>query len=146
MAKVRAVVEGDVELRRELERILAGVELLNEGAGVEAARLVAERAYDQAPKQSGKLADTVRTFATKRQAGIRIGFARIPYAGPIIGGHGSPGSPRAQGGYIRPNPFPYDALDSRYSAVIDAYERFIEKAIAGEPIRNPQKYKRHETS
>lgn len=147
MVKPKVVIEGDAELRAHLMSILDGVENMNEGAGAEAARLVAERAERQAPALSGVLRDTIRTFAQKRNAGIRVGFARVPYAGPVVGGHGSASFPRAQGGFMRPNPFPYDALDQRYSAVIEVYERFIDQALDDPAsIRNPQKYKRHETN
>lgn len=146
MATTKVVIEGDRELAKALAEILDGVQNLGEGPGTEAAKLVAQRAEARAPVQSGALRDTIRTFARKSNAGIRIGFARTPYAGPIVGGHGGPGAPRAQGGYVLPNPFPFDALDSRYSAVIATYERHIEKLLAGKPVRSPEKYKRHETA
>jgi hypothetical protein len=145
VARQRVVIEGDEEVRRQLEALVAGVENLNVTAGTEAARIVAERAYERAPHQSGALRDDIRTFAQKRNAGFRVGRARIPYAGPVVGGHGSAATPRAQGGWIRPNPFPFDALDARYSAVIETYERFIQKLVDGEPVRNPQKYRNHDT-
>ena len=143
MARRRVVIEGDEELRELLESIVDGVEDLRD-VGTSAAKLIADRAYAQAPEQSGGLKADIRTYASKQNAGVRVGRKRIPYAGPIVGGHGSPRAPRAQGGYVLPNPFIYDAGDERAEAVFDAYHEFTEDLVAGRRPKSANKYRLHE--
>lgn len=143
MARQRVVIEGDDELRELLTGIVAGVEDLREvGAG--AAKLIADRAYQQAPEDSGTLRADIRTFATKRNAGVRVGRKRLPYVGPVVGGHGAPGATRPQGGYVLPNPFIFDAADQRARAVIENYESFVDDLTAGRRPKAAARYRLHE--
>lgn len=143
----RVVLEGDKELAALLTQMVAGLETLNEPAGHEAAALVAEAAEARAPVRTGRLRTDLRTYANKRNAGIRVGRKSVPYAGPVVGGYGSPGLPRRQGGYNSPpNPFIFSAADDRARAVVDTYERFV-NALIDHPDRMPtaRKYKRTES-
>ena len=144
MARARVVIEGDDRIRREMEKIVDGVEDLREVGGG-AARFIAERAYTQVPVASGALKNDIRTFASKRNAGVRVGRKRLPYAGPVIGGHGAPGATRPQGGYMAPpNPFLFDAADERVGEVVATYERFIEALVDGRKPKSEHKYRLHE--
>lgn len=142
MARQRIVLEGDEQLKELLEDILLGLDDFRE-AGTGAAALVAQRAYDQAPRRSGTLAEDIRTFATKRNAGMRVGRKRIPYAGPIVGGHGSRSATRLQGGYVLPNPFPFDALDDRRAAIEGTYHAFIDDLTNGRLPKAEHRYRLH---
>ncbi len=142
MARQRVVIEGDNKLRRQLADIVDGLDDLRE-AGTGAAALIAERAERQVPIRSGTLKGDIRTFATKTNAGVRVGRKRLPYAGPVIGGHGAPGATRPQGGWVLPNPFIFDAADDRAEAVVDAYETFVDDLIAGRRPRAERRYRLH---
>lgn len=126
-----------------MSSIVDGVEDLRD-VGTSAAKLIADRAYQQAPEQSGGLKADIRTFASKKNAGVRVGRKRLPYAGPIVGGHGSAEAPRAQGGYVTPNPFIFDAGDDRAQAVFDAYHEFTDALVAGKRPKSATKYRLHE--
>lgn len=143
MARQRVVIEGDDLLRKQLEEIVEGLDDLTE-VGTGAAALIAERAAAQAPEQSGTLRADIRTFAGKRNAGVRVGRKRVPYAGPIVGGHGGPGATRPQGGFVRPDPFIFDASDDRARAVIDNYETFVDDLAAGRRPKAARRYRLHE--
>lgn len=143
MARQRVVIEGDKALQKELEKIVGGLDDLRE-VGTGAAALIAQRAEQQAPVASGSLRDDIRTFAAKRNAGIRVGRKSKPHVGPVIGGHGSPNATRPQGGWIRPNPFPFDAADERRSAVIATYEDFVDDLVAGKRPQAANRYRFHE--
>ena len=71
--------------------------------------------------RSSRVQRTGRVTASKGVARVLFGTPATPWAGPSHFGHGSPGSPRPQGGWILPNPFLYDALDQRREQVIDLY-------------------------
>ena len=143
MARQRVVIDGDDEFRELLSKLVDGVEDLR-SVGHSAGALIAERAARQAPHASGALAADIRVFAGKKNAGIRVGRKRLPYVGPIIGGHGSPGNPRLQGGYVLPNPFIFDAADERAAAVIKNYEDFVDDLAAGKRPKAAKRYKNTE--
>ena len=138
----KVVIEGDDEFRRIFEALLEGVSDLKEvGAG--AANMIAERAANQAPVVSGALQADIRTFSTVKNAGIRVGRSRIPYAGPVVGGHGAPGATRLWGGFMRPNPFIWDAADIRAQAVVDNYFFFIDELTSGRRPKAAKRYRLH---
>ncbi len=140
MARRRVVIEGDDDLRELLEGIVDGLDDLRP-VGHSAAKLIADRAYQQAPIREGALRADIRTFASRRNAGVRVGRKRLPYAGPVVGGHGAPGATRPQGGYVLPNPFIYDAADARASAVVRNYEEFVDDLLAGRRPNAAEKYR-----
>jgi len=142
VARQRVVIEGDELLRKQLAKMVEGLDDLRE-VGTGAAALIAERAASQAPVATGTLKDDIRTFATKANAGIRVGRKRLPYVGPAVGGHGSPGATRPQGGYMLPQPFIYDAASQEAAAVIRNYEDFIEDLVAGKRPKAESRYRRH---
>ena len=142
----RVVIQGDERLIRRLTELTQGLDDLRV-AGQGAGALVAELAASQAPVDTGALRDDIRTFATKTNAGVRVGRKRLPYAGPIVGGHGAPGATRAQGGYIAPpRPFIYDAFSDKAKAIEATYDEFIEDLMAGRRPKSSGKYRIHEES
>lgn len=79
--------------------------------------------------RSSRVQRTGKVAASRGVARVRFGSPATPWAGPSHFGHGTPGAPRPQGGYMLPNPFLYDALDQRREQVIDLYYRRTVGAI-----------------
>ena len=82
-----------------------------------AAELVASAARPLAPVRSGVLMDSIRTDRRAAGASVLAGRSRIPYAGVIH--FGWPGH------NIEPQPFLYEALDSRREEVAEQYEKAV---------------------
>lgn len=82
MVKSRVQVEGASRLRRTLRR--AGSDLSDFAAVHRAvSAVVIARADSTAVRRSGRLASTTRSGNAKAQSVVRVGSARVPYAGPI---------------------------------------------------------------
>lgn len=113
------------EFQQYLRTLDSNVKAGVPGIGQEAAEPVAELARSIVPRDSGTLAGSIRVFGTKRDAGVRAGFKKIPYAGPAHFGH----RPRAQGGFMRPVPYLYDALDARRGEVLALFEERVNDLI-----------------
>ncbi len=111
-------IEGLRELRRALRAY--GDEATDglRAAHKDAAEVVERRADSLAPVRSGTLQGTLRSSGTLTAGRVRLGYARVPYAGPIH--FGTPNT-RGRPANIRPNPFLYDALDDRRQQVIDVF-------------------------
>lgn len=113
-------VEGLGKLERDLRELELGLEVELRQVSKEAAGIVAREVKARAPiggdgdPHPGRLRDSVRTGVTSRGASVRIGGASVPYAKPIVFGW-----PKRN---IRPNPFPYTALDVRRGEVFALYE------------------------
>lgn len=112
-----------------LDKALAKVEADATDATVAkaAGELVAATAKPKA--RSSRVQRTGRVSASKGVARVLFGTPATPWAGPSHFGHGSPASPRPQGGYMRANPFLYDAADQRREQVIDLYLTRCVRAI-----------------
>jgi HK97 gp10 family phage protein len=83
-----------------------------------AGEVVAALARSLAPSRTGQLSKTIRSNPTQRQGRITIGRgASVPYAAPIHFGW-----PARR---IKPQPFVYDALDSRRDEVLRLYEERV---------------------
>jgi hypothetical protein len=87
---------------------------------------VAGTAKTKVPVRSSRLKDSIRGSGTKTAARVRAGNNRktasgVPYAAPIHFGWGRRG--------IRPQPFLYEALDSRRQEVVDAYNTEVRTII-----------------
>ena len=75
-------VEGARQLRRTMKA--AGISLQDlKDAHREAAELVKREAEPNAPRRNGTLAASMRAAGTQSAAIVRVGGARVPYAGPI---------------------------------------------------------------
>jgi len=120
---IKIQVDGLSELQKALREaggddLKAALKEVNK----EAAEVVAATARSRVPVRSGSLLSSLRTSATLKSGVIRIGKAKVPYAGPIHFGW-----PKR---HIHPQPFLYDSLDARYSQVIKIYEDRIDKLLA----------------
>lgn len=78
---------------------------------------------------SRRVAATGRGAARKTGGVARFGGPRTPWAGPQHFGHGSPGNPRPQGGYMVANPWLWNTSDQRREQVVDLYLRRCVDAI-----------------
>lgn len=106
-------VTGAKELRRALTRMgddLADLTELHR----DIAEAVASTARQRAPRRSGNLAASVKGKGYKTRALVTAGSRSILYAGPIHFGWPARN--------IEPQPFLYDALDSRKREVVAKYE------------------------
>lgn len=108
----------------------AGADVTDRQVNKAAADVVLAAADPLAPigpgRDAGKLKASGKTTATNKIGIVHYGGPNIPWAGPVI--FGAP-PPRPQGGFVRPNPFPFEAGDRRRDDVIDVYARAATKAL-----------------
>ena len=118
---VQIEVEGLKQLVKNLKA--ADAELVKElkAANKEAAEVVAVAARYLVPVKTGALKKSVRASGTQKAGSVRVGSARLPYAGPIHFGW-----PKR---HIRPQPFIYEALDKRIREVVNLYEERVGKIV-----------------
>lgn len=85
-------VHGIDELARGTRKLVDAIDDGAPAALLLVAELAASIVRGRLPRRTGALAASVRTSKTKRKAVIRMGRARVPYAGWIDygGGHGRP--------------------------------------------------------
>lgn len=112
-----------------LDRALARVaeDATDKNVHLAAAELVVADAKGKSP--SSRVARTGRAAARKTGGVARFGGPKVPWTGPMHFGHGGPGNPRPQGGYMVANPFLWRASDQRREQVIDLYLTRCVKAI-----------------
>ncbi len=111
-------VDGAKEVRKALRDLGDDLDDLKD-LHRESAEIVEHQAETvEVPRESGRLADSIRSAGTKTKAIVRAGYASIPWAGPAHWGH----DPRPQGGYMIADPFLIDAYERREAEVIDHYE------------------------
>ena len=109
-------VEGGPQLRRAFKKFDGRLDDLKE-LHESAADIVASAARPLTPHRSGVLADSIRTDRRAAGASVLAGRSRIPYAGVIHFGW-----PQHN---IEPQPFLYEALDSRREEVAAKYEKGV---------------------
>lgn len=118
MAAAQLRVDGARRLRTTMRR--AGIDMAElREVHAAAARLVAARA--DPPRRTGRLAATIRAGATQRQATVRAGYARVPYAPVIHWGWPARG--------IRAQPFLSEAAQASEPAWVELYARHVEQII-----------------
>jgi hypothetical protein len=93
-----------------------------------AAQLIVEAA--RPGSRSSRVRATGRVSATKGAGVVRFGSAATPWALPSHFGHFN----RPQGGFMRPNPFLYDASDSRRRDVEDLFDARLDEALRSEGL------------
>lgn len=120
-----AKLTGDDRFLKALAKVEA--EATEKSVHLAAAELVLAAAKPGSPSARG--ARTGRTAARKTGGVVRFGGPRTPWVGPGHFGHGGPGNPRPQGGYMIANPFLWDAGDSRRAAVTDLYFQRLATSI-----------------
>lgn len=131
-------VEGAKELARAF-RAAGGATRELSAAYRAIARELVGPARSEAPRDSGRLAASVRGTARATSAALQAGGARLVYAGPVHFGvprtrtypARKPGALRSSGtlGAREPNPFLYRAIDSRRDEVLEAYERNVAEVL-----------------
>lgn len=115
-------IEGLYEVQRQLSKLGADAKNEMKPAHLASAELVVMNARPMAPVLTGALQQSLRAFARQRAGVVRAGNASVPYAGPIVFGWPA----RA----IKPNPFIYQAADSRRSDIVAIYEKRMDELIA----------------
>lgn len=123
---VRIQVEGLDELRRELRR-LGDAELPKQLRDVNrsASEALARRAAPRAPVRTGRLQASVRGLGSQRDARVKAGGARVPYAAAVHWGT------RARVGLRGPHniprrPFIYEAAEQARDDILDDYVKAID--------------------
>ena len=114
MAGRQVSVEGARELRKALKTVGDEAKAGLKETNLEVAEIVARAAVTKVPAQSGALRETIRAAGAQTRASVKAGFKKVPYAGVIHFGWPARN--------IAPQPFLYDALDSRRGEVVDAYK------------------------
>jgi hypothetical protein len=105
-------VEGGPQLRRAFKKLGDRASDLTQLHG-DIGEIVEETAAELVPVASGTLRDSIRHTKRKTGATVLAGRRSVPYAGPIHFGW------RARN--IEPQPFLYDALDSRRDEIAKRY-------------------------
>lgn len=108
-------IQGIKSLSRELKKLSDELPKELKKIGKDAAEIVAVEARGIVPVLSGRLRNKIKAGATTKGGDVRV--SGLPYANPIHFGWRKHN--------IRPNPFLYNALDSRTAEVIEAYSRGI---------------------
>ena len=120
MTRPEIKIKGAKQLQRALRQVEGGTANLKE-AHLAGAKIVEREAVRLAPKRSGALAGSLRSSGQARQGVVRAGRAAVPYAGVIHFGWTKRN--------IAPQPYLYDAVDSRRQEVLDAYGVDVNKVI-----------------
>lgn len=111
-------VEGLKELRKQLKAAGESYADLKD-AGLEAATVVSDAAKGIVPQRTGALAGSIRPAGQAKGAVVRAGKGGVPYAGVIHFGWPAHN--------IEPQPFLYEAADSRLSEVEDIYLKRVQQ-------------------
>jgi len=120
--------DGAKQLRRSLKQ--AGLDVSDLKAAHKAvAELIASRSAPNAPRRSGALAASVRPAGTAREAVVRAGRARVPYAGPVHWGWKRPAGPGRRAQNIPAQPWLYAAARANEDPALDLYLRALERII-----------------
>lgn len=111
---VRALRRSLSEVRRELPEEMTAIHR-------DIAEPVAEAAKARAPKRTGRLRDSIKPQFTKTTARVRMGGAKVPYAGPVH--YGWPAR------NIEANPFLVAAYEDRKPQILREYADRIEALL-----------------
>ena len=118
-------VTGLSKVQRDLRKLSTDALDLNKTEFLETNKQVAEIIISESkkyvPTVSGALASAVKNASTKKSAKVRAGNAAVQYAGPIHFGY-----PKRA---IKPNPFFYEAIDSRRDEVRQKYDSLVSSLI-----------------
>lgn len=105
----------------------AGADVTDRKVNKAAADIVLAAAEPLSPVgATGKLKRSGKSSATNKVGVVTYGGPLVPWAASVI--FGAP-PPRVQGGFVRPNPFPYRAGDARIEDITDVYTRAATKAL-----------------
>jgi len=123
MGKPTIHVEGLNKLTRDLKTLEGDVVGSMKKLNAELAEDVAQTARRKVPRRSGALAGSIRSSGQARTRVVRAGSSGVPYANVTHFGWAKHN--------IRPQPFLYDALDSRADDIArrwaDELDRIVRK-------------------
>ena len=109
------------EVRKTLKKYGDETKTAFKPANLAAAKVVIEAANYTIPVRTGTLKSTMRPIATNKSGKVRVGNAKVEYAGPIHFGWPARN--------IKPNPFIYEVLDGRRQEVYALYSQRISELI-----------------
>ena len=109
------------EVRKTLKKYGDETKTAFKPANLAAAKVVIEAANYTIPVRTGTLKSTMRPIATNNSGKVRVGNAKVEYAGPIHFGWPSRS--------IKPNTFLYEAIDARKSEVANRYAELVSDLI-----------------
>jgi hypothetical protein len=93
-------------LTRDVNRLCENAGDLNRAlaqAGKQASQPIASQVAENVPRLTGTLAATIRVTGTRSGAAVRMGTARVPYAGPVdFGGWPTTREYMSDGRYLFP--------------------------------------------
>ena len=110
-------IEGLREVQKALNKFSDATRKEMKSTHLQAAEIVVGASKRFVPIKTGALAQSIRASAVMTGGRVRVGSASVPYAGPIHFGW-----PARR---IKPQPFIYDALDTRRGEVSRLYEKRI---------------------
>ena len=110
-------IEGLREVQKALNKFSDATRKEMKSTHLQAAEIVVGASKRFVPIKTGALAQSIRAAAVQSGGRVRVGSASVPYAGPIHFGW-----PARR---IKPQPFIYDALDTRRGEVSRLYEKRI---------------------
>ena len=132
-APVRAEILGLKEIQRDLRKLGDDTKDELKDTHKAAAEIVVMGAKRYVPYRTGALANSIRAIATQSSGRVRVGSARVPYAGPIHFGW-----PARR---ITPNPFVYEAMDERVEVIRGLYEKRVMELIEKYDLSSEQPLK-----
>lgn len=115
----RIQIEGLKETQAALRAVSDDLKGEMKPTHLKAAEIIVEGSKKYVPVRSGRLATSIRAFATQTGGRVRVGSAAVPYAGPVHFGW-----PARR---IKPQPFIYDAMDDRRQEVLHTYADRLSK-------------------
>lgn len=108
-------IEGLREVQKALNKFSNATRKEMQSTHLKAAEIVVVASKRFVPIKTGALAQSIRPAAVMSGGRVKVGSASVPYAGPIHFGW-----PARR---IKPQPFVYDALDTRRGEVSRLYEK-----------------------
>jgi len=108
-------IEGLREVQKALNKFSDATRKEMQSTHLKAAEIVVGASKRFVPIKTGALAQSIRPAAVMSGGRVKVGSASVPYAGPIHFGW-----PARR---IKPQPFVYDALDTRRGEVSRLYEK-----------------------
>jgi len=108
-------IEGLREVQKALNKFSDATRKEMKSTHLKAAEIVVGASKRFVPIKTGALAQSIRPAAVMSGGRVKVGSASVPYAGPIHFGW-----PARR---IKPQPFVYDALDTRRGEVSRLYEK-----------------------
>lgn len=114
-------IQGLREVQKALKQLGDATKKEMKSTHLKAAEIVVGASKRFVPIKTGALAQSIRAAAVQSGGRVRVGSASVPYAGPIHFGWPARS--------IKPQPFIYDALDTRRGEVARLYSERISELV-----------------